>query len=118
MSNHEQSECHGGGSFADACAEPEASSSACGEVDDLFRIHHAGIHHGAGIHHCAGYGEAIERVRADGVKRYLEALLERFGGNVIAAAEHADLERESFYRLCRKFAVNPPDFRREPKSKT
>jgi len=61
------------------------------------------------------YREAIERVRAEGVKRYLEVLLERFNGNVIAAAEHADLERESFYRLCRKFAVNPPDFRRDSK---
>ncbi len=57
------------------------------------------------------YREALDRVRTDGVRRYLEALLERFGGSVTAAAEHAELERESFYRLCRRHAVNPANFR-------
>jgi len=57
------------------------------------------------------YREALERVRADGVKRYLEVLLERVGGNVVAASELADVERESFYRLCRKYGINPTDFR-------
>lgn len=58
------------------------------------------------------YREALERVRADGIKRYLEALLGRCGGNVVAAAEHADVERESFYRLCRKHGINPGGFRK------
>jgi len=57
------------------------------------------------------YREALDLVRAEGIKRYLEALLTRFGGNVVAAAEHADLERESFYRLCRKHGINPGEFR-------
>jgi two-component system response regulator HydG len=60
------------------------------------------------------YREALEHVRADGIKRYLEALLARFGGNVVAAAEHADVERESFYRLCRKHGINPGEYRGKP----
>ncbi|MBI2394417.1 MAG: sigma-54-dependent Fis family transcriptional regulator [Deltaproteobacteria bacterium] len=58
------------------------------------------------------YRDALDRVRADGVRRYLESILERFGGNVSTAAEHADVERESFYRLCRKHGINPADFRK------
>ena len=57
------------------------------------------------------YRDAIQRLRVEGVKRYLEAVLRRFGGNVTAAAEHADVERESFYRLCRQHGVNPVEFR-------
>ncbi len=57
------------------------------------------------------YREALDRGRADSIKRYLEALLARFGGNVVAAAEHADVERESFYRLCRKHGINPGEYR-------
>jgi len=65
------------------------------------------------------YRDALERLRNEGVRRYLEALLRRFGGSVNAAAEHADVERESFYRLCRKHGLVPTDFRPEggPKSK-
>ncbi len=66
------------------------------------------------------YRDAIERLRVDGVRRYVEALLRRFQGNVAAAAEHADVERESFYRLCRKHGVSPNDYRSDrepPKSK-
>ena len=55
----------------------------------------------------------LERLRTDGVRRYLEALLRRFSGSVTAAAEHADVERESFYRLCRKHGIVPTDFRME-----
>lgn len=58
------------------------------------------------------YREAVDRVRADGIRRYLELLLARFGGNVAAAAAHADVERESFYRSCRKVGLNPVVFRR------
>ncbi|MBL8722367.1 MAG: sigma-54-dependent Fis family transcriptional regulator [Myxococcales bacterium] len=62
------------------------------------------------------YREALERVRADGITRYLEVLLEQAGGNVVAASERADVERESLYRLCRKHGVNPTDYR-APKSR-
>jgi two-component system response regulator HydG len=57
------------------------------------------------------YREAIQRLRTEGVRRYLEAVLKRFNGNVTAAADHADVERESFYRLCRQHGINPNDFR-------
>ena len=57
------------------------------------------------------YREAVERTRTDGIRRYLEALLRRYGGNVVAAAQHADVERESFYRLCRRHGLTPTDFR-------
>ena len=57
------------------------------------------------------YRDAIQKLRTDGVRRYLEAVLRRFSGHVTAAADHADLERESFYRLCRQHNVNPNDFR-------
>jgi len=57
------------------------------------------------------YRDAIQKLRTDGVRRYLEAVLRRFQGHVTAAAEHADLERESFYRLCRQHGVNPNEFR-------
>jgi two-component system response regulator HydG len=57
------------------------------------------------------YRDAIERLRNDGVKRYLQAMLQRFDGNVSAAAEHADVERESFYRLCRRYGIDPGDYR-------
>jgi transcriptional regulator of acetoin/glycerol metabolism len=58
------------------------------------------------------YRDAVERSRADSVKRYLQAILQRFDGNVVAAAEHADVERESFYRLCRRHGIDPADYRR------
>jgi len=66
------------------------------------------------------YRDALERLRNEGVRRYLEALLRRFNGSVTAAAEHADVERESFYRLCRKHGLTPTDFRNDagPKSRT
>jgi two-component system response regulator HydG len=57
------------------------------------------------------YRDAIQRLRTEGVRRYLEAVLKRFNGNVTAAADHADVERESFYRLCRQHGINPNDFR-------
>jgi DNA-binding NtrC family response regulator len=57
------------------------------------------------------YRDAIEHLRADGVKRYLQAILAKFEGNVVLAAEHAHVERESFYRLCRRYGVDPADYR-------
>ena len=57
------------------------------------------------------YRDAVQRLRTEGVRRYLEAVLTRFNGNVTAAADHADVERESFYRLCRQHGINPNEFR-------
>jgi two-component system response regulator HydG len=57
------------------------------------------------------YRDAVERFRADGVKLYLQGILKKFDGNVAAAAAHADVERESFYRLCRRHGVDPADYR-------
>jgi len=51
--------------------------------------------------------EAIDFSRRDGGRRYLHAVLERFGGRIADAAAHAGVERESFYRLLRKYGVQP-----------
>jgi two-component system response regulator HydG len=59
----------------------------------------------------SSYREAVQRLRTEGVRKYLEAVLRRFDGNVTLAAHHADVERESFYRLCRQHGVNPNEFR-------
>ena len=39
-------------------------------------------------------------------RQYLEDVLRRFDGNVSNAAEHAGVERESFYRLMRRYGVD------------
>lgn len=57
------------------------------------------------------YREALGKMRTAAVRAYLEAVLRRFEGNVAAAAAHADLERESFYRLCRRHGLSPTDYR-------
>ncbi len=57
------------------------------------------------------WAEALDRGRADYGKRYLVALMQKFNGKVAAAARHAGVERESFYRLLRKYAVDPSDYR-------
>ncbi|MCP4498611.1 MAG: sigma-54-dependent Fis family transcriptional regulator [Deltaproteobacteria bacterium] len=57
------------------------------------------------------WAQAIERGRVTTGQRYLEALLKRFEGKVSDAAEQAGVERESFYRLCRKNAVDPAEYR-------
>ena len=44
-------------------------------------------------------------------KRYLEAVLRKFRGDVSLAAEHASIERESFYRLLRRAGLSAEDFR-------
>ena len=49
--------------------------------------------------------EAIDQARDDVAKRYLIAVLKRSGGKVEAAAMHAGVARESFYRLLRKHGV-------------
>lgn len=57
------------------------------------------------------WSEALERGRAEAGRRYLEALLSRFGGQVSEAAAHAGVERESFYRLLRKHGIEVAAFR-------
>jgi two-component system response regulator HydG len=50
---------------------------------------------------------ARERVSRD----YLVALLREFGGNVAKAARGAGLQRESLYRLLRRYGLRPDDFK-------
>ncbi len=59
------------------------------------------------------YQQALEASREDATRRYLEAVLRRTRGKVAQAAEIAGIERESFYRLLRRYAVSPDDFRGE-----
>jgi two-component system response regulator HydG len=49
--------------------------------------------------------EAMDQARDEAARRYLAAVLKRSGGKVAAAAQHAGVERESFYRLLRKHSV-------------
>lgn len=57
------------------------------------------------------WAQAVERGRAEVGKRYLEALMRRFDGQVTEAAAQAGVERESFYRLLRKHDVDATRFR-------
>lgn len=66
---------------------------------------------GAGALGTLPWGEAMERGRRDLGRAYLQEVLERHDGNVAAAAEHAGVERESFYRLLRRYEVEPGRFR-------
>ena len=51
------------------------------------------------------WADALQRGRDELGRFYLEGVLERTGGNVAEAAEHAGVERESFYRLMRRHGV-------------
>ncbi len=44
-------------------------------------------------------------------RRYLDRLLRRYHGQVPEASEHAQVERESFYRLLRKHKIDPDNYR-------
>ncbi len=57
------------------------------------------------------WAEALERGRHEAGRRYLEGVLRRYHGQVTEAAEHAGVERESFYRLMRRFGVDPDRYR-------
>jgi DNA-binding NtrC family response regulator len=57
------------------------------------------------------YQQALEASREDATRTYLEAVLRRTHGKVAPAAEIAGIERESFYRLLRRYGVTPDDFR-------
>jgi two-component system response regulator HydG len=49
--------------------------------------------------------DAIELGRREAGRQYLQAVLERCGGRIAEAALHAGVERESFYRLLRRYGV-------------
>ncbi len=55
--------------------------------------------------------QAIDHARDGMAPRYLRSLLEAEQGNVVAAAARAGIERESFYRLLRKYGVRADEFR-------
>lgn len=57
------------------------------------------------------WAQAWEQGRHEVGRAYLEAILTRSHGNVIEAAEHAGVERESFYRLMRRFGVDATAYR-------
>ncbi len=53
------------------------------------------------------WSEAVEQGRITTAQSYLEEVLRRHEGRVSEAAAHAGVERESFYRLLRRFGVEP-----------
>lgn len=53
--------------------------------------------------------EAMDQARDEAARRYLMTVLARAGNKVAAAAQHASVERESFYRLLRKHGVRPDE---------
>ena len=55
--------------------------------------------------------QAIEKGREEVARRYLEEVLRKYDGRVAEAAAHAGVERESFYRLMRRYGVDA-DIRR------
>ncbi|PRQ03748.1 Transcriptional regulatory protein ZraR [Enhygromyxa salina] len=55
--------------------------------------------------------QTTDRARDHIAPRYLQAVLTAAQGNVAAAATRAGIERESFYRLLRKYGVRAEDFR-------
>jgi len=59
------------------------------------------------------WSQALERGRADVAREYLEAVLRKYDGQVSEAAAHAAIERESFYRLIRRYGVDSEAIRAE-----
>ena len=59
------------------------------------------------------YREAVDTARDEGVRRYLEAVLQSHKGNVTAAAAQAGVERESFHRLLRRHGLRAETWREE-----
>jgi two-component system response regulator HydG len=51
------------------------------------------------------WNQALERGRDEVARRYLEDVLRKYDGRVAEAAAHAGVERESFYRLMRRYGV-------------
>lgn len=44
-------------------------------------------------------------------RKYLVCLLERFGGNVQMAQKHSGIPRATFYRMLKKYGIEPSEFR-------
>lgn len=57
------------------------------------------------------WAEAQHHGRRETARKYLSEVLRRHGGDVSAAATHAGVERESFYRLLRRYDVHPDEYR-------
>jgi two-component system response regulator HydG len=57
------------------------------------------------------WSEAQERGRREVARRYLKEVLRMHGGQVGEAAAHAGVERESFYRLLRRYGIQPDEHR-------
>ncbi len=57
--------------------------------------------------------EAVKKGRTAMARAYLAAVLENHHGDVAAAALHARIKRESFYRLMRKYGIDPRRGRQE-----
>ncbi len=57
------------------------------------------------------YRDAMARSRDRALRRYLDALLGRFEGNVTRAAEQAGVERESLHRLLRRAGLDADSYR-------
>lgn len=57
------------------------------------------------------YREVLESARETAARAYLIELLRLEHGNVTHAADRAELERESFHRLMRKFGLRAEDYR-------
>jgi two-component system response regulator HydG len=55
--------------------------------------------------------QALEKGREEVARRYLEEVLSKHDGRVAEAAAHAQVERESFYRLMRRFNIDPDAYR-------
>lgn len=61
--------------------------------------------------HDLPWKQAMERGQREVAQAYLRGVLRRFDGDVVEAANHADVERESFYRLLRRYDVAPDSCR-------
>jgi DNA-binding NtrC family response regulator len=57
------------------------------------------------------FKEYVELARERAGRQYLESLMKAYGGRVADASETAGIERESLYRLLKKFQISPIDFK-------
>jgi len=62
------------------------------------------------------WAEAQQRGRREIARRYLQEVLRRHDGHVGEAAAHAGVERESFYRLLRRYGIEPDEHRGRPQT--
>lgn len=57
------------------------------------------------------WAEAQQRGHREVARRYLEEVLRLHRGQIAEAAAHAGVERESFYRLLRRYGISPDEHR-------